>query len=220
MTAPPRTVFIAAPPISVSVSTGRRSVKRVLPALLATAFLLLPSASALSVEGAEADLNSSPEYSTIVVTFQEPFIVDRGSSKSIVMEGLLQTGAVGEPLLPFKTLKILLPPGRSLAGYEVRTARAVPQGAVQGIEFGRQPSALDPSLSLGSVITSFGPPSSPAVRFPESQVEFEGIKILDGLRIAVFKAMPVAYETLSSEVTFFPSITIVLKLLPDALAQV
>ncbi|MBM4237703.1 MAG: hypothetical protein FJ151_04380, partial [Euryarchaeota archaeon] len=201
------------------MSTGCRPAKTALLALLATACLLLPSALAPSTGGAESDFDSSVEYSSFVVTFQEPIIMDKGSSKSVVIEGLLQAGAVGEPLLPFKTVKILLPPGRSLAGHEVRTAQPVTLGRVQGIEIGHQPSSLDPSSSPGSASATSVSPSSPALRFPGSQVEFAGIQLLDGLNIAVFRVVPVAYETLSCGVTYFPSITIVLKLLPDASVQ-
>ncbi|MDD1768763.1 MAG: hypothetical protein LUQ55_02120, partial [Methanomassiliicoccales archaeon] len=51
-------------------------------------------------------------------TFPEPTIEDTGNGNSVTIEGLATTGNEGEPMLPSRAARVLLPPGTEFSGFD------------------------------------------------------------------------------------------------------
>ncbi|UCG36828.1 MAG: hypothetical protein JSV64_00660, partial [Candidatus Bathyarchaeota archaeon] len=75
----------------------------------------------------------------VEVSFPKPTLNLNSEHHTVAMTGLQKTGAPGEPVLPFKTLKILIPYGKEPTNMDVSTGnrRLIPGDFL--IEYGKTP---------------------------------------------------------------------------------
>lgn len=74
--------------------------------------------------------------------FLKPIISKKGGYDTVVIDGLYNHAMPGEPVLPFKTAKILLPEGKNLLSVNVATSDKVMLNGRFNIEPGQKPVPL------------------------------------------------------------------------------
>ncbi|MDD1768156.1 MAG: PKD domain-containing protein [Methanomassiliicoccales archaeon] len=146
-------------------------------------------------------------------TFPEPIIEDTGHGISVTMDGLSASGSEGEPLLPFRTARVLLPPGTEFSSFDVETPSSVWIGGADCLKtVGTCAPISDSEASQDLCCTAHSFYSVPYLCFPIRQVEYVGTHVLDGMNVAVLKLLPVKYDVIDG-LCYFPRLNITIHLI-------
>ena len=144
----------------------------------------------------------------VVLEFDFPslFVTEGPAYDSVTMLGLPQHGASGEPILPFKTAKILIPRGRDVQNIDVTASnRKVLKGRFN-VEYGKTPIPISFNTTVEDQPnqTIYGSANPfPGVLFSRmSEQHFRGYKIL------VLKLHPVQYIPKTGELSYFERMTV------------
>lgn len=172
-------------------------------ALLLTSMLVLDIQSVTPLQTEQTNL--------IVLEFDFPSLsVTEGLVyDSVRMQGLPQHGAPGEPILPFKTAKILIPRGKDVQSVDVTGSnRKVLKGGFN-VEYGKTPIPFSSNNTVEdqcnqAIYGSANP--FPGVLFSQkSEHHFRGYKIL------TLKLHPVQYIPETGELSYFEKMTVTVK---------
>lgn len=144
---------------------------------------------------------------TLTVSFPPLKITPAGNYYSLSMEGSANYGAVGEPVIPVKTVKVLIPHGKTEGAVSVELGEKIIIGGSYLIEPGQEPVPL--SYKGPVKITS---PNSkiytsnsayPSGVFSEPVVQWK-----EGCRVLVINLYPASYIPSIREVSYYKSLTI------------
>ncbi|MEM2561637.1 MAG: C25 family cysteine peptidase [Candidatus Bathyarchaeia archaeon] len=141
----------------------------------------------------------------------------------VSVEGLDRYGAPGEPILPFKTARILLPPNGVVEGIEVKPLEAVELQIKYPVEPGAEaiPTLLDEkalnyqnklneflkrSKSMNETIYNSSDP------FPGKIYDFVSTQTLKGFRILILRLHPVQYIPSKETIIYYRSLSVTVKL--------
>lgn len=145
---------------------------------------------------------------TQVVRFEEPAFRTTAGVTRVAVAGCEVSQSVGEPLLPYKTIRFLLPPEG-----KVISVKGVAQGmrAIQGfwtVDYGRFPKS--PSLSQELLAASEPDPDiyRSEMPFPQHRVETASVQRMNGYDVALVRVYPVQYRPLRGELTFAPVVEV------------
>ena len=130
---------------------------------------------------------------------------------SVTMQGLPQHGAPGEPVLPFKTAKILIPRGKDVQSVDVTASnRKVLKGRFN-VEYGKTPIPISSNTTVEDQPnqTIYGSANPfPGVLFSQmSEQHFRGYKIL------VLKLHQVQYIPKTGELSYFQKMTVTVNMM-------
>lgn len=171
--------------------------------------------------GAAADAPAAPKTGrvTVAFSFDAPRFSEAGGETRVRLDDTLTRHRPGEPLVPFRTAKVLLPPGS-----EVRGVRAIPGGAPETLKldrplaFARTP--LPPSLGreavrrisqqdrpLAAVYASDAP-------YPAERAELLSVQRWHGCDIAIVRVFPLQYHPKSGRLLFAPRLTLEVSVAP------
>ena len=160
---------------------------------------------------------SGEEARTVVASyrFEEPQMESAGDYTRVIVPGCGQLNRIGEPALPFRTARLLLPPGCTVTQV---TAESVSDAlAIDGhwrVECAGLPHAR-PSVRREQFAPgeNKGLYASDAI-YPASTAELISIQRLAGQDIALVRLFPVQYKPASSQLLFTPEVTLRLALAP------
>ncbi len=155
---------------------------------------------------------SSAEEITAEYTFERPSIrpVTMGTESydHVTIEGLSNSGEVGEPYLPASGARILLPPGADVESVEIIPDEPVVvasgikvEPAERPVPLSSMPTGAAPPVPKASIYESNDP-------FPAVTHETIGTHTFRGYRILVLKLYPVQYYPVSGELSYFPRLTV------------
>lgn len=143
-------------------------------------------------------------------TFDPPSIQQVEDEHGVTMAGLPSMGNPGEPVLPVKRARILLPPGQSLTEVQV----FVPQKQTLPGSFKVQPGNMQipldhaenwpPTPGDERIYSSSNP-------FPPQIYHLVGTWSFCGYRIALINLYPVEYIPLSETISYFPKMELRLQ---------
>lgn len=165
----------------------------------------------------EAD-GSARERLTWTVSFAPPRLEIEGGITRVSVPDCDTYRRPGAPLLPFRTVRLLLPEGRDLD-----SVSAVPQAAAvvisldAPVEVGRWPvrSPGGPtSQSAPSEHAEAGEPTVPDAGFPSAHAEVVSVQILGGHRVAVLRVYPLLPGPSADELAFVGELELELSLRP------
>jgi len=128
---------------------------------------------------------------------------------SVKMQGLPQHGAAGEPILPFKTVKILIPQGKDVQSVDVTASNRKVLKDNFHVEYGKTPIPFSTNITVEdqpnqAIYCSAN--SFPYVLFSQkSEHCFRGYKIL------TLRLHPVQYFPKTSELSYFERMTVTVK---------
>ncbi len=167
-------------------------------------FILTATAFAYSVAGAEV-LEQ-------VYTFErprlEPVTINGQVYDRVIMPGAEVLGDAGQPLLPARGTKILLPPGTRIVHVEAEHAAPVLVGTDVLVEPAGEcyPLSEGPSVENIPVPDPFIYASNKA--YPGEQYADVQTHHFRGFPVAIVKLLPTEYLPAAGELSYFPSITL------------
>ena len=172
----------------------------IVPTLLLTIMLL--------VNIQPVKLQQPSQTNSVVLEFDfPPLIVTKDSVyASVAMQGLPKHGAPGEPILPFRTVKILIPQGNNVQSIDVTASnRTVLKGRFD-VEYGKTP------LPISSNVTFKDQPSQAiygsADPFPGTLFSHASEQHLRGYKILMLKLHPVQHIPRTGELSYFERMTV------------
>lgn len=148
-------------------------------------------------------------------TFDAPQFATKGAYTRLSWPGCDTLDRIGEPAMPFRTARLLLPPG-----YTVGEAQAQPLAAPERlagqwrVEYARDPHCrpagrkdsppLDPNLRL----------YASAALYPRAAAELISVQRLGGYDIALVRVFPIQFQPAEGALFFSKQIRLDLKLKP------
>jgi hypothetical protein len=151
-------------------------------------------------------------YSIIAeLHFPKPTITDSPDYQTVEMGGLLQQGAPGEPVLPVKTLALLIPQGKDVKSFSVYPGSGQQLAGRFKVDYGRTP------VPVGSSPTTVDKPNP---RIYTSSNPFPGTlsttqvteQYLCGYKILLVTLYPVQYVPKVGQLSYFESMTVTINL--------
>ena len=143
--------------------------------------------------------------------FAKP-IVERGEYDRVKVKSLRNLGNPGEPVLPFKTLNILLPQGKTVQSIEV-TGNQIHLLGEYHVEAGQEP------VPVGSK-SKYRTPPDPAIYksmnpFPGKMSTEVSIQELRGYRILILNLYPVQYIPKAGKIFYLDSMNVIVNTAPE-----
>ena len=157
-----------------------------------------------------SSLTGSSNAITLRLSFPPPNVTKDGLWDSVTMSTLPLYGAPGEPVLPFRQLRVLLPQGKQMETISVTTGQKSSTLGKVSVVFGRTPL---PTFSNATVddqpdeITYNSTAPYPASLYSDV---FE--QDLRGYMILVFRVYPVQYIPKTGELLYFETMTVTVTL--------
>ena len=162
------------------------------------------------------------ESLSVVYHFDPPSIDRINEYANVTIPGCEQLHRIGEPALPFRTAKVLLPPGRKITRIETQTPDApkLMKGSWR-IEYGRTP-VRQPGLQTTGVNPTPDDQPDPAIYFsenpyPADRVQLISVQRQEGFDLALLRVFPIQYAPLYGQLFYARQITVTLHLAPDTL---
>jgi hypothetical protein len=142
--------------------------------------------------------------------FSPPVVTEGHVYDSVTMSELSQYGAPGEPVLPFKTAKVLIPQGKDVRSIDVTTGnRKVLEGRFN-VEYGKTPIPFSSNATVEdwpnqTIYSSANP--FPGVLFSQMSEQY-----LRGYKILLLELHPVQYIPKTGELFYFETMTVTISL--------
>lgn len=130
---------------------------------------------------------------------------------------------VGAPLLPFRTVRLLLPPGARVGKIETQLPQSITTvPGIWKVDYGRMPvSTVGSNVKKLTIATTEGP--DPTIYesdqlYPPVRAELASIQQMAGYTIAFIRLYPIQYAPTKGELIFAPELTVELTMDPNAAA--
>ena len=183
--------------------------------LICTAFFSLMGGS--TAEGADRQV-------AVTYTFGDPQVsaIDK-SSRVTVPECQTSHHQVGAPRLPFRTARILLPPGQRLDKLSCELLDPSQSMDVKlPVEFGRTPVPVGlpehPAVARAAQDKADDVIYSADNPYPENRVQLMSVQQMNGYQIAIVRIFPVQYRPISGQLIFCRRLRVNASFTPLALA--
>jgi len=151
-----------------------------------------------------------PYSITAELHFPKPTVTNSPGYQTIEMGNLLQQGAPGEPLLPSKTLELLIPQGKDVKGISVYPGNSQPLAGKFNVNYGRTP------VPVGSSPTTVDKPNpriyTSSNPFPGTMLTQAAEQYLRGCKILLLTLHPVQYVPKIGQLSYFESVTVIVDL--------
>ncbi|MBA4386452.1 MAG: hypothetical protein C0404_00640 [Verrucomicrobia bacterium] len=170
---------------------------------------------AASVPAAQNGAGGTARIIETICSFDTPqFTIETNGYSRISIGGCATSQSRGKPQMPFRTVRLLLPPSSVVAGLSCRAVKntIVLQGE-RRISFGRQPQVL--GHPAHTAVDQRDVPD-PAVyqstsNYPAAQVELVSVQRMAGYDIALLRVFPVQYSPASGRLVFTPSVLVAVE---------
>jgi parallel beta-helix repeat protein len=175
--------------------------KKSVSLLLATCLLL----TCFSFVAMQAVAQGSNEIQ-LTFEFSTPTITKGLSYDSVTMSDLSEDGAPGEPILPFRMVKVLMPQGTGVQSIDVSVGRSVMLEGAYYVDYGKTPMPIDSNDTVtdqpdDAIYASTDP--FPNALFSDAQEQF-----IRGYKVLTLKLNPVQYIPKTGELSYFESMTV------------
>jgi hypothetical protein len=192
--------------------------------LLVLSICFLITASVMSVNAAKANLQlphesgnklsvktyTSPYSITAEVAFPQPTITLTTEFQTVEMDDLLPQGAPGDPVLPAKTLELLIPMGKDVDDISIYPGRRQQLAGTYNVEYGRTP------VPVGHQSTAVDQPNpeiyASSTPFPGTVFTAVAEQHLRGYKILLLTLNPVQYVPKMGQLSYFESMTVTVNL--------
>ena len=142
--------------------------------------------------------------------FPRPTLTEDSGFKAVEISELPRYGAPGEPVLPFKTVNVLIPQGKTTQRIEVSTGSRKMLDGRYSLAFGKTPLPISSNITVEDkpderIYNSSNPfPSSLLSQMPE--------QYMNGFEILPLQLCPIQYIPRTGEIYYFENITITIFL--------
>ena len=153
---------------------------------------------------------TNPYSITAELHFPEPTVTNSPVYQIIEMGDLLQKGEPGEPVLPTKTLALLIPQGKDVKRISIHPSDSQPLAGKFNVEYGRTPAPVGSSPTTVDkpnprIYTSSNP-------FPGNVFTQVAEQHLRGYKILLITLHPVQYVPKIGQLFYFESMTVTVNL--------
>jgi hypothetical protein len=160
------------------------------------------------------------ETVSVACDFAAPQVRRVGELARVTIPGCELMHRVGAPLLPFRTVRVLLPPGSRLDTLAARVmGEPIILPGTGQIEYGRLPIRTpDPkeSIATGELADAPDPVIYSANRpFPATRAELASVQRIAGSAVAFIRVYPVQYWPLSGELAYASKLEVEVTATPD-----
>ncbi|MFH1093162.1 MAG: C25 family peptidase propeptide domain-containing protein, partial [Candidatus Omnitrophota bacterium] len=186
-------------------------IKRIFVAtFFVVCFLALASTLTASQSGTKSftlDIRSN----VVITSIESVDITKINGYARVQISGLSNFALPGQPLLPFKTVRYLLPYGKDINDIQVSWSNRKEVSGSYYVEPAQQPMPLSykglvtPTAPDSAVYNSINP-------FPGKQYELVSIQNLRGYKIAIINLFPVEYIPATGQLAYYEDMTINLRL--------
>ena len=194
-------------------------MKKLVAVVICSIFIMsmVPVAAAVSfTRGQVLETAKNPsELIRIRIDFPTPEITAVNEYYLVTMEGLDIAGDAGEPLLPFRTVSVLVPFGREVKEVRVVLGKKVTLSGSYILEPGQEcfpigivdESTVGPTPPNDRIYSSLSP-------FPAEISSDESIQSKMGCKILFLNIHPVSYVPATGEISYFKSVTVEVETSP------
>jgi len=174
----------------------------------------------LPFAGVLASLAAHAQDLTLSCAFDPPTIETLANATRVTVPDCTALQRVGAPLIPFRTVRVLLPPGAKVSGLQAiavgETERAV---IAQPVEHGRLPVHY-PTANAPSATSDFNGPDPAVYRsdqpYPPARAELASVQRLEGYEIALVRVYPVQYWPNQAELAWTRQLNLEITLDTDS----
>ena len=153
--------------------------------------------------------------------FAAPTVESRGAYLKVSVAGCSVSSATGAPMLPFRTVRIPLPPDSRLSTVSAQAGLGETPLSVTGmVNYGRTPVHTP---RRGEKVTSRQASDRPTpaiyqsnVLYPPERAQLVSVQRSNGRDIALVRVFPVQYEPVSGRLLFAPQVIVTLDVTSDA----
>lgn len=145
--------------------------------------------------------------------FDEPQLVKKGQTYAIAVKDCDKWRRVGEPVLPYRTIRVLIPAGLSID--KIGTVPETPPGTIAinaEVEFGRapvaRPNANQPRLLAAPVGERDAEIYDSPNPFPAANVQLASVQRMNGYDIAFVRVFPIRYTPVGGRLEFSPRLSV------------
>ena len=165
-------------------------------------------AVALAVFPASGTVSDESRPLTATCHFAAPDLkTDAAGVTRVTVNGCARQVIPGQPVVPFRTLRLLLPPGCTATGVVARAQfPAVNLPGAWRLELGREPAAFAAARAPH--------PVAPVSAVPNALAELVSVQRMAGYDLAVIRVYPVAYVSDARTLTFTSVVTVEVALSP------
>jgi hypothetical protein len=156
----------------------------------------------------EGSADELPAGDSIVLQFNftPPVICVNSTWASVTIIGLSSYGPPGEPILPFKIAKILMPPGKTSGSVRVSVGRRVAMEGSFNVEYGKTPIPISSNETVSDKPDEAIYDSD--VPYPRVLFSVVSEQYLRGYAILLLKLFPIQYVPLKGELSYFETMTV------------
>ena len=169
-------------------------------------FVSAISVSALYIKPCEFSDLEPLDSVTVKFVFPLPIVSESLRYDSVEMQGLASYGAPGEPVLPFKTAKVLIPQGKEMQSIHVSPGNKKTLGGKFNVEYGRTP------IPVSSKIPVLDKPNraiySSSTPFPGTLFSHVSKQYLRGYEIVLLTLHPVQYVPKTGELFHYETMIV------------
>ncbi len=164
--------------------------------------------AALAVSPASGAASVALRPLTATCRFDPPALAtDTAGTTRVTVPGCALRVRPGEPVVPFRTLRLLLPPDCTATGVVARaTSPAVTLPGAWQLELGRDPTAFTAAPSAQPVTP--GPAGPPALSV------FVSVQRMAGYDLAVIRVFPISYVSAARSLSFVSDVTVEVLVCP------
>jgi parallel beta-helix repeat protein len=142
--------------------------------------------------------------------FSRPSVTMTLDYHSVTMSGLPSYGDPGEPVLPFRLVRVLVPQGKDVESISVYPGNMVRLTGRFSVDYGKTPLPISPNITVQdkpseAIYSSANP-------FPGQLYSQESEQYLRGHKILMLRLHPVTYVPKTGELYYYCRLTLNLKL--------
>jgi len=182
--------------------------------ILIGAVLLISSFSAIAIEYNEKDkdmMNFSFSFDAPVI---EKVTVENIVYDRVILKGASSLGDFGEPVLPVKEIKVLIPYEYNVGDISINTGKIVKIGSNFLVEPGKKEQTFSQKTSISSYNKNNDIYTSEN-QYPGKLIEKVGTYCFRGYQILILTIHPVQYKPATGEIFYYDSIDISIEVIKD-----
>ncbi|HPD13514.1 MAG TPA: C25 family cysteine peptidase, partial [Planctomycetota bacterium] len=181
---------------------------------------ILASLALCAQAGAAAAPPQGQQAITLAYDFESPQMSAAGDHTRLAMPGCGRTRRVGEPALPFRLARVLLPLGCTVTGVEARlTGPARSLDVARPVEFGRVAVPFGADAARVAAARAADRPRPEVYNsnnpYPQQRAELLSVQRMCGYDIALIRIFPVQYTPKARKLLFSPCIELTVHIAPQ-----
>lgn len=173
-------------------------------------FVSAISTSALNIKPCESFDRKTSDSITVKFVFPPPTVSKIPHYDSVQMQDLTRYGAPGEPVLPFKTAKILIPQGKEMQSIHVAPGNRKTLEGKFNLEYGKTPIPISSNADVvdrpNQAIYSSSTP------FPGTLLSYVSEQYLRGYEIVLLTLHPVQYVPKTGDLLYYETMIVTINI--------